>query len=1062
MSSKNSVFQLQSSFKVDYAPASVKKWRSSRTGLQLIVIDQESPIVNGYFAVATEIKNDSGSPHTLEHLIFMGSKKYPYKGLLDILGNLSYSSTNAWTATDQTVYTLTTAGWDGFRMLLPIYLDHLINPTLTDEACYTEVYHVDGSAKDKGVVYSEMQAIETQGWFLSGLETQRTLYKVSGYKSETGGLTSNLRTLTNDEIREFHKQNYRSDNLSIIITGSINETEFLETMESFDNELPDLPSIPLKRPFVDSEQDKPLTKRVVKTVEFPDKDESSGDVSLSWIGPDIKDVVTAQAVDILGSYLTKSSISLFHKHFIEIDNPLAASASFSTDDYIHTGMNVYLGSVPVTELETLGDKVLKLIEEHASNPKEFDLIRIRDLLEQTKWKFIFSCENSPEGLADISILDFLYGETDGSELKPWLKTLNEFEVLKSWSAEQWCDLLKKYYVDNKCAVMLSKPSAKCYKQLKDENKKLLKDRKLKLGKEGLEELKKKLKNAQDKNDAPIPNEILNKFKQPDPSKINFIETKSFAVGLNKDIKNDENDEIYKYISKDIPSDFPIYLHFENIDSQFVTLHILLSTLNMDPNLFKYIDIFVDLFSMPIKLEDGTELTFEEVVTELKRDTITTKASTSFASHFDEMVDFKIVVKREDYSKCIEWFYRLFFLTVFDEQRVKILVEKLVKELPDSKRSGSTMLSSVVCINTLEDNSLCKAVDCLTTEPQWKEALENLKNGDFTKIREELELARSQLFKINNMRIFVIGDISKIENPVSAWTRFLDQKQDSNELTPISYSKDVLSDAGKSQSKSAFLITAPGSQSTYLKAITKIPFDYSHEDNAKIFLACEYLQCVEGPFWRGIRGTGLAYGANIYTDHDYGQLIFSIYRGADTEKAFSVAKEIVNDFANEKTKIEHKMMEGAISSIVNSIANSASSSVSAATFKIFDDVLAKRGPNYMNTLMKKLTQITEEELLDTIRKYFVPLFNSESSMVFACVNPSKSKALGDFFEKKMGYDVNITSVSSNQDDDGANDDGESDENEDDDDDDDESSEDEDDDDESDDEENGDEESDEDKN
>ncbi|GMF99231.1 unnamed protein product [[Candida] boidinii] len=177
MSSKIPAFQLQTSFKVDYAPASVKKWRSSRTGLQLIVIDQESPIVNGYFAVATEIKNDSGSPHTLEHLIFMGSKKYPYKGLLDILGNLSYSSTNAWTATDQTVYTLTTAGWDGFRMLLPIYLDHLINPTLTDEACYTEVYHVDGSAKDKGVVYSEMQAIESQGWFLSGLETQRTLYK---------------------------------------------------------------------------------------------------------------------------------------------------------------------------------------------------------------------------------------------------------------------------------------------------------------------------------------------------------------------------------------------------------------------------------------------------------------------------------------------------------------------------------------------------------------------------------------------------------------------------------------------------------------------------------------------------------------------------------------------------------------------------------------------------------------------------------------------------------------------------------------------------------------------
>ena len=32
------------------------------------------PLVQGYFSVVTEIFDDTGRPHTLEHLIFMGSE----------------------------------------------------------------------------------------------------------------------------------------------------------------------------------------------------------------------------------------------------------------------------------------------------------------------------------------------------------------------------------------------------------------------------------------------------------------------------------------------------------------------------------------------------------------------------------------------------------------------------------------------------------------------------------------------------------------------------------------------------------------------------------------------------------------------------------------------------------------------------------------------------------------------------------------------------------------------------------------------------------------------------
>lgn len=33
------------------------------------------PLVQGYFAFITEIFDDSGRPHTLEHAVFMGSEK---------------------------------------------------------------------------------------------------------------------------------------------------------------------------------------------------------------------------------------------------------------------------------------------------------------------------------------------------------------------------------------------------------------------------------------------------------------------------------------------------------------------------------------------------------------------------------------------------------------------------------------------------------------------------------------------------------------------------------------------------------------------------------------------------------------------------------------------------------------------------------------------------------------------------------------------------------------------------------------------------------------------------
>jgi Zn-dependent M16 (insulinase) family peptidase len=245
MPSSNSMtrFRKLQNFRTDYAPATVTLYESERTGMQIIVADRQGPKINGYFTLATEITDDSGAPHTLEHLVFMGSRSYQYKGLLDKLASRAYSGTNAWTATDHTAYTLETAGWDGFAQILPVYLEHVLLPTLTDEGCLTEVHYIDGEGNDAGVVYSEMQALQYSSGELMDLRMRRLLYPEDiGFRYETGGMPDALRVLTADRIREFHKDMYQPRNMAVIIVGETNHTHLLEIMDRFEESIEGLVS----------------------------------------------------------------------------------------------------------------------------------------------------------------------------------------------------------------------------------------------------------------------------------------------------------------------------------------------------------------------------------------------------------------------------------------------------------------------------------------------------------------------------------------------------------------------------------------------------------------------------------------------------------------------------------------------------------------------------------------------------------------------------------------------------------------------------------------------------
>ena len=130
-----------------------------KSSMRIAICPLPGPLCQADIIVPTECSDNAGLPHCLEHLIFMGSKNYPVRGYLDKLANLCIAQgTNAWTDRDHTAYSAVTAGKEGLLRLLPVFLDHVLRPTLTEPQFQTEIYHVDGEGKQAGVVFCEMQA----------------------------------------------------------------------------------------------------------------------------------------------------------------------------------------------------------------------------------------------------------------------------------------------------------------------------------------------------------------------------------------------------------------------------------------------------------------------------------------------------------------------------------------------------------------------------------------------------------------------------------------------------------------------------------------------------------------------------------------------------------------------------------------------------------------------------------------------------------------------------------------------------------------------------------------
>jgi Zn-dependent M16 (insulinase) family peptidase len=142
-----------------------------------------------------------------------------------------------------------------------------------------------------------------------------------------------LRVLSVDTIRDYHQSYYVPQNLCLIVAGRLSTESLLEVLQKQVE-----PTIVKhgqghgprpknwKRPFVETPSVKPpvLNGKKTEDVEFPEKDESMGELSLFYVGPSPEDhlLMKVRIYRILDRLLTSRRPSIYLEYTLRIPQRL--------------------------------------------------------------------------------------------------------------------------------------------------------------------------------------------------------------------------------------------------------------------------------------------------------------------------------------------------------------------------------------------------------------------------------------------------------------------------------------------------------------------------------------------------------------------------------------------------------------------------------------------------------------------------------------------------------------------------------------------------------------------
>lgn len=364
-----------------------------------------------------ESSDQTGVAHFVEHMLFNGTEKFPENELIDTLrsfGAAFGADVNAYTAFDETVYTLTVPNADETVELGLTVLEQWLSHALFDEAQVVA---------ERGVVLDE--------WRVRTQSTQGRLFDVAQdmYLADTPydrrspiGDNISIETMPRDVLRSYYDEWYRPDNAAIVVVGDIDVDEIVVDIERL------------------------FGPAVAPTEELPERPDASFDVDLEpafalHADPDQQTVdveVTLPLPAVEGSGTLAARAALLDEMIYDalvrrLDQDLAAG--LAPFDAVTRGGNSFVDSLDAPALYTftdaarVGDTLVTLLDEYERTYRFGFTGQETDLARETLRSFYDSRydgreSNQDRDYADTLIQAFL-------DDAPYPSITDEYEIVTS-------------------------------------------------------------------------------------------------------------------------------------------------------------------------------------------------------------------------------------------------------------------------------------------------------------------------------------------------------------------------------------------------------------------------------------------------------------------------------------------------------------------------------------------------------------------------------------------------------------------------------------------------------
>ncbi|KAL6725674.1 hypothetical protein Aduo_007710 [Ancylostoma duodenale] len=957
----------------------ITMYRSTRSRLLVAIGDVPGPMVKGCISFATEANCDDGLPHTLEHLVFMGSEKYPFKGILSTIANRCMASgENGWTCQDLTAYTLNTVGSEGFFKVLPVYLDHVLSPMLTESQFATEVHHINGKGEDAGVIYNEMQGQELKMNNLLRRKRLEVLYPPNNpYRADVAGRLKNLReTCSLEKVHSFHKKFYHLSNMAITICGHLSHERLLKIVEVTEEEnLCRLP-VAFQRPF-SSVHLFPPTESTVHHVICPTDDESTGVVEISWFGCAPTDFKQKAALRVLFDYLSDTSVSPLQREFVLIDNPLSSQVVFGVNQQTTCILNLTSNGVPTDRLDEVEPRLMDEIVTKHLDDQAWDMERMGFIIRQAAVSSMREMEKRP----DMSLFFHMFGhQLYDDSVENFSARVNEIELilgLISEPASFWSHLVERYFTKPHVTV-IGVPSKQMVAKIAQEEAERLKRQREKLGIDGMRECGEKLCRAIEENSRKPHEELLKGLSVNELEDFNRF---SMNVASNMD-DPPTSGKTMKFL-KQFP--FPTTVH--SCPTKFVELFLLFDSNRLTTEQRAWLLLYNELlFESPASI-DGELKSAEEVAKLYTEELVHNSIQIGVSDFFDEFVVLLIVVDAgTSFPNLAKWAEIFTCGVVFEAQRVKQCARKLAGHAQEKKRDGLSVANAALTsiVNRLNSNAhMCnelvlegfheKVAEWCDTRPQ--DAVDRL--GEL----------RSALFS-RGVNAHFVCNVDLIDSAT------FNSKQ-------WSFVEKRFGNAGKFLAVPGRFLKSPfackrmvvgvgGTESSFIYQTCMMDCNWMSEELVPTMLLAQYLGQTEGPLWRAIRGTGLAYSVRLHVRAEQRTISLFLGRCAQPVLAYEQAKKCVDDVL--RTVMESEF-EAAKRSLIAKLVKREETISDAGELSVIGE-LAGIPQDYRKKLWERVWDTSSEEMVRVGSPPIANLF--EKGALVIATPPSKVQEIKSAF------------------------------------------------------------------